>query len=75
MFAIRSIKPKSHHNHDNVDEKPKKKKGKRKPRQDLTDEQREVIKQAFDLFDQDNSGTIDNTELREAMKALGIEVS
>jgi len=35
----------------------------------------EVIKQAFDLFDTDNSGAIDARELKEAMKALGFEPS
>lgn len=40
---------------------------------DLTDEQREEIKEAFDLFDQDGSGEIDMKELKVAMRALGFE--
>jgi Ca2+-binding EF-hand superfamily protein len=38
----------------------------------LTKEQVEEIKSAFELFDKDNSGSIDGNELRDAMKALGI---
>ena len=38
----------------------------------LTKEQVEEIKSAFELFDKDNSGSIDGIELRDAMKALGI---
>ncbi len=38
----------------------------------LTKEQVEEIKSAFELFDKDNSGSIDANELRDAMKALGI---
>merc|ERR1711924_458744 len=33
----------------------------------------EGVKQAFDLFDADGSGTIDVTELSTAMKALGVD--
>lgn len=32
-----------------------------------------MLKQAFDLFDTDGSGAIDEKELRDAMKALGFE--
>ena len=38
----------------------------------LTQEQIEEIDNAFLLFDKDKSGTIDVSELRDAMKALGI---
>jgi len=31
------------------------------------------LKTAFDLFDTDGSGAIDEKELRDAMKALGFE--
>ena len=31
------------------------------------------IKEAFDLFDTDSSGTIDQKELKVAMRALGFE--
>ena len=40
----------------------------------LTREQVEEIRSAFDLFDKDNSGSIDVGELREAMKALGLNL-
>jgi centrin-3 len=43
-------------------------------RSDLTDEQRQEIKEAFELFDTDKSGTIDYHELKVAMRALGFEV-
>jgi centrin-1 len=39
----------------------------------LTDDQKQEIKEAFDLFDTDGSGSIDENELRVAMKALGFE--
>eukprot|EP00250_Pteridium_aquilinum_P023222 c2643_g1_i1 orf=102-593(+) len=38
-----------------------------------TDEQRQEIHEAFELFDTDGSGTIDATELQVAMRALGFE--
>ena len=44
-----------------------------KRRTDLTEEQKQEIKEAFDLFDTDGSGTIDAKELKVAMRALGIE--
>src|SRR5882757_6796446 len=45
-----------------------------KPRRtDLTEEQKQEIKEAFDLFDTDGSGTIDAKELKVAMRALGFE--
>lgn len=40
---------------------------------ELTDEQRQEIREAFDLFDTDGSGTIDAKELKVAMRALGFE--
>lgn len=54
----------------------KKKGGARKkggPKPELTDEQRQEIREAFDLFDTDGSGTIDAKELKVAMRALGFE--
>jgi len=48
-------------------------KGKRRPRTDLTEEQKQEIKEAFDLFDTDGSGNIDQKELKVAMRALGFE--
>lgn len=45
----------------------------RKPKSELTDEQKQEIKDAFDLFDTSGSGTIDFKELRVAIRALGFE--
>lgn len=44
-----------------------------KKRTELTEEQKQEIKEAFDLFDTDGSGTIDSKELKVAMRALGFE--
>merc|ERR550525_795554 len=43
-------------------------------RPELTEEQRAEIKEAFDLFDTDRSGTIDYHELKVAMRALGFDM-
>jgi centrin-1 len=40
----------------------------------LTEEQVEEIREAFNLFDTDHSGSIDYRELKAAMRALGFEV-
>ena len=48
--------------------------GKRKQRQELSDQQKQEIKEAFDLFDTDKTGTIDYHELKVAMRALGFDV-
>jgi len=42
---------------------------------ELTDEQKQEIKEAFDLFDMDKDGAIDYHELKVAMRALGFDVS
>ena len=39
----------------------------------LTEEQKQEIKEAFDLFDTDGLGKIDAKELKVAMRALGFE--
>jgi len=39
----------------------------------LTEDEIEEIKEAFDLFDTDGSGTIDPRELKTAMQSLGFE--
>ena len=39
----------------------------------LTEDEVEEIKEAFDLFDTDGSGSIDPKELRAAMQSLGFE--
>merc|ERR1711962_220620 len=43
------------------------------PKPELTEEQKQEIREAFDLFDADGSGTIDIKELKVAMRALGFE--
>merc|ERR1712227_638131 len=48
--------------------------GKKKAEGGLTEEQIEEIREAFNLFDADNSGAIDVRELKAAMRALGFEV-
>ena len=40
---------------------------------ELSDEQFQEVKDAFELFDQDGSGFIDVRELKLAMRALGVE--
>lgn len=45
----------------------------KKIKNELTEEQRQEIKEAFDLFDTDSSGVIDAKELKVAMRALGFE--
>ncbi|CAD6212479.1 unnamed protein product [Miscanthus lutarioriparius] len=44
-------------------------------RKRLTAQKRKEIKEAFDLFDIDGSGTIDAKELNVAMRALGFEMT
>jgi len=44
-----------------------------KKNKELSDEQKQEIKEAFDLFDTDGSGEIDSKELKVAMRALGFE--
>ena len=46
---------------------------KSKKKAELTEEQKQEIKEAFDLFDTDGSGSIDAKELKVAMRALGFE--
>ncbi len=41
---------------------------------ELTEEQKQEIKDAFELFDTDNSGSIDYHEMKVAMRALGFPV-
>lgn len=48
---------------------------KRQARIELTEDQRLEIKEAFDVFDSDKSGTIDRHELRVALRAMGFDVS
>ena len=41
---------------------------------DLTEEQKQEIREAFDQFDTDGSGSIDAKELKVAMRALGFDL-
>ncbi|XP_059975456.1 centrin-1 [Mesoplodon densirostris] len=43
------------------------------PKPELTENQKQEIREAFDLFDADGSGTIDVKELKVALRALGFE--
>ncbi|XP_069781302.1 centrin-2-like isoform X3 [Narcine bancroftii] len=43
------------------------------PKPELTEEQKQEIREAFDLFDTDGTGTIDVKEIKVAMRALGFE--
>jgi Ca2+-binding EF-hand superfamily protein len=52
---------------------PKPGKAKSHFRQELTEVQKSEIKEAFDLFDTEGSGTIDARELKVALRALGFE--
>ncbi|XP_019338789.1 centrin-3 isoform X5 [Alligator mississippiensis] len=49
-------------------------KTKRKKRRELTEEQKQEIKDAFELFDADKDKAIDYHELKVAMRALGFDV-
>lgn len=40
----------------------------------LTDDQRQEIKEAFELFDTDKDGAIDYHELKVALRALGFDM-
>ncbi|XP_056121166.1 centrin-1 [Rhinichthys klamathensis goyatoka] len=43
------------------------------PKPELTEEQRQEVREAFELFDTDGSGYIEVKELKVAMRALGFE--
>ncbi|XP_065828249.1 centrin-3-like [Oscarella lobularis] len=47
---------------------------KRRRRRELTEEQKQEIREAFELFDTDKDDAIDYHELKVAMKALGFDV-
>eukprot|EP00745_Piridium_sociabile_P040261 TRINITY_DN76899_c0_g1_i1.p1 TRINITY_DN76899_c0_g1~~TRINITY_DN76899_c0_g1_i1.p1 ORF type:complete len:122 (-),score=16.95 TRINITY_DN76899_c0_g1_i1:53-373(-) len=49
-------------------------KGGSKKKVGLSDEQREEVREAFNLFDTDHTGSIDSRELKAAMRALGFDV-
>ena len=60
-------------NYRSTNKPPQKTTQPRKARSELTEEQRQEIKEAFDLFDTEGSGQIDAKELKVAMRALGFE--
>lgn len=43
------------------------------PKPELTEEQKQEIREAFDLFDADGTGTIDVKELKVATRVVGLE--
>ena len=43
-------------------------------RPELSDEQKQEIKEAFELFDTDKDGSVDYHELKVAMRALGFDL-
>ena len=53
----------------------KKKRLVKKQKKGLSDVQKQEIDGAFKLFDKDGSGNIDFYELRDAMRALGIQLT
>lgn len=44
------------------------------PRPEISDEQKQEIKEAFELFDTDKDGALDYHELKVAMRALGFDL-
>lgn len=49
-------------------------KARRTPRPELSDEQKQEIKEAFELFDTNKDGALDYHELKVAMRALGTDL-
>ena len=47
--------------------------GARRKKFELTEEQRQEIREAFELFDSDKNGLIDPHEMKVAMRALGFD--
>lgn len=45
------------------------------PDPELTEEQRQVFREAFQMFDKDNDGVITSTELGDLMRSLGQQVT
>jgi centrin-3 len=46
----------------------------KKKRPELTEDQKQEIKEAFELFDTDKDGLLDYHELKVAMRALGFDI-
>jgi len=51
-----------------------KNRARRRGRFEISEEQKQEVKEAFDLFDTDKSGSIDYHELKVAIRALGFDV-
>jgi Ca2+-binding EF-hand superfamily protein len=49
-------------------------KAKRRQRPELSEEQKQEIKEAFELFDTDKDGALDYHELKVSMRALGFDL-
>lgn len=47
---------------------------KRRKKREVSEEQRQEIKEAFELFDTDKDGAVDYHELKVALRALGFQV-
>lgn len=62
----------SNHNHTN--NRPSGSNSNLAQPQDISEEQRHEIREAFDLFDTDKDGAIDYHELKVAMRALGFDL-
>jgi len=58
-----------------VEDTKRRKQSKIKKKIELTEEQKNQIRQAFDVFDKDGTGAIDSISLRVALRALGFEPS
>lgn len=46
----------------------------KKTKVDLTEDQKQEVKEAFDLFDTEKTGSIDYHELKVTLRALGFDV-
>ena len=53
---------------------PSQKAKRRQARPELSEEQKQEIKEAFELFDTDKDNALDYHELKVAMRALGFDV-
>merc|ERR1719401_2622065 len=46
-----------------------------KKQRDLTDEQKQELKDAFDMYDEDGSAAIDDKELKKMMRHMGFDLT
>jgi len=68
--------PRRYHEHDHMYTSSAAQKAKRRThsRPEISDEQKQEIKEAFELFDTDKDGCVDYHELKVAMRALGFDL-